>query len=181
MKISFIRHAQGVHNLSEENWQIKFPSLTDKGINQCKELKNNINEEFDVILVSPVKRTLQTAGNVFNKDKDKFISLELIKEAVMNPCDLRESKEDALKNFPYVNFDLINDNYDYNKKETIEEVHIRCHLFYDYLLKLKYDKIAVVSHGAFLREFVTLYGKKLGMNTEDKWFSNCELRNGYMN
>ena len=181
MKISFIRHAQGVHNLSEENWQIKFPSLTEEGINQCKELKNKITEEYDIILVSPVKRTLQTAEEVFNKDKDKFISSELIRESVINPCDLRESKEDASKNFPYVNFDLINDNYDYNKREVPEEVHIRCHLFYDFLLKLKYNKIAVVSHGAFLREFITLYGEKLGMSIEDKWFKNCELRYGFLN
>ena len=37
-KVSFIRHAQGVHNLSEKNWQIEHPDLTDLGKSQCKKL-----------------------------------------------------------------------------------------------------------------------------------------------
>lgn len=179
MKVSFIRHAEGYHNLSKKNWQITSPSLTSNGINQCKTLKNKINNiEYDLIVVSPLLRTLQTAEELFNKN-NKFISMEWIKEAVVNPCDFRESKKESENKFPYVNFDLVNDNFNYNKPESEKQIIDRCDNFYNWLLNCKEKNIAIVTHGQFLKVFLNKYGKKLNINNI-KWFNNCELRKGYI-
>lgn len=177
-KISFIRHAQGVHNLSEQNWQIEHPDLTDLGKSQCKKLSNSIDKEFDIIYVSPLKRTLKTAELVFGKENN-FIATELIKEAIVNPCDKRESKVESIKNFPFINFTNINDNYDYNKIESNSKIENRCDEFYNLIKNSHHKNIAVVTHGEYLNRFINKYSNQL--NIQDKnWFKNCELRTGFI-
>ena len=176
MKIYFIRHAQGEHNLSEKHWQVKYPKLTELGIQQCKNVKSKFDTNcIDLILVSPLRRTLQTSENIFGKRKS--LAIELIKEAIVNPCDLRESKTEVIKDFQYVNFNYVNDECDFNKLESLKEVRDRCHKFYLYLLELNKDNVAVVTHGAFLREFLNLYASCLSIENTD-WFENCEVRVG---
>ena len=61
MKIYFIRHAQGEHNLSEKNWQIKYPKLTEFGIRQSKNLGLLLKDvSMDIILVSPLMSHLHS-------------------------------------------------------------------------------------------------------------------------
>ena len=67
MRIYFIRHAEGEHNLSPECWEIKYPKLTEKGRNQSignRKFFEKIN--IDLIVVSPLKRTLETAELIFD-------------------------------------------------------------------------------------------------------------------
>ncbi|GKV56984.1 histidine phosphatase family protein [Sporosarcina sp. NCCP-2222] len=63
MELLFIRHGQGEHTLDiPDSFQIKNPSLTSKGVNQAKLLRNKfLLTEDDVILISPLKRTIETA------------------------------------------------------------------------------------------------------------------------
>ena len=176
MKIYFIRHAQGEHNLSEKHWQIKYPKLTELGIQQSSNLRSKFDTKcIDLIIVSPLRRTLQTSEIIFGKRRS--LASDLIREAIKNPCDLRESKTEVIKEFQYVNFNNISDEGDYNKFESLTEIQYRCHEFYLYLLKLNIENVAVVTHGAFLREFLNLYGSKLSIKNND-WFENCELRVG---
>jgi broad specificity phosphatase PhoE len=61
-----IRHAQALHNIASE-WDIHDPPLSDLGEQQCKELhqslKNSkIGNEVELIVVSAMRRTLQTAS-----------------------------------------------------------------------------------------------------------------------
>ena len=93
MKVFFIRHAEGYHNLSLSGEDIKFPKLTEKGIIQAKNCSSSFtNQNIDAIIVSPLNRTLHTAELIFGK-KDFLIS-ELIREYVGHNCDFRESKEE---------------------------------------------------------------------------------------
>eukprot|EP00929_Paragymnodinium_shiwhaense_P106887 TRINITY_DN72726_c0_g1_i1.p1 TRINITY_DN72726_c0_g1~~TRINITY_DN72726_c0_g1_i1.p1 ORF type:complete len:328 (-),score=41.68 TRINITY_DN72726_c0_g1_i1:117-1100(-) len=89
-KIHFIRHAEGYHNVAtkrtgdneclkrgehlaqqHELWDAR---LTDKGIRQAKELREYLSTRpsggrsftaFDLVVVSPLTRTLQTADAIF--------------------------------------------------------------------------------------------------------------------
>jgi broad specificity phosphatase PhoE len=177
MKIYFIRHAQGEHNLSEKNWQIKYPKLTELGIRQSKNLGLLLKDvSMDLILVSPLRRTLQTSEIIFGKENNS-VSIELVKEFIVNPCDLREPKSKISEEFPNVNFDLVDDNYNYNELESDNDIEIRCNKFYDYIKNLNFENIAVVTHGAFLMKFVTIYGSRLKIE-DKKWFENCECRIG---
>ena len=179
--IYFIRHGEGYHNLRNYNYHnhhLLYPRLTTKGINQCFEVKQTIND-MDIILVSPLRRTLETAEYIFGKS-NKFIAIENIREFVTNECDFRESINDISKMFDYVNFNLINDDYDYNKLESEEGINIRIDKFFLYLQKMKEKNIAVVTHGAFLYRFIKKYGDQLNIDNKD-WFKNCEVRKGILN
>lgn len=183
MKINFIRHGEGYHNLynnGNNNWHLEYPRLTVTGINQCLNVKK-LNLQVDLILVSPLRRTLETADNIFDKS-NIFEAVDEIREFVSNPCDKRETIEVISKFFDYVDFSKINDDYDLNKKETEDDILIRMDLFFIYLqsLKNKYKSIAVVTHGAFLERFLNKYGNKL--NIEDRsYFKNCQVRTGELN
>ena len=85
--------------------------------------------------------------------------MEWIKEAVVNPCDFRESKKESENKFPYVNFDLVNDNFNYNKPESEKQIIDRCDNFYNWLLNCKEKNIVIVTHGQFLKVFLNKYGK----------------------
>ena len=129
------------------------------------------------VAASP-KRTLKTAELVFGKENN-FIATELIKEAIVNPCDKRESKVESIKNFPFINFTNINDNYDYNKIESNSKIENRCDEFYNLIKNSHHKNIAVVTHGEYLNRFINKYSNQL--NIQDKnWFKNCELRTGFI-
>tara|TARA_B100000424_G_C22683360_1_gene374133 strand:- start:72 stop:632 length:561 start_codon:yes stop_codon:yes gene_type:complete len=177
MRIYFIRHAEGYHNLSEKAWNIKFPRLTEKGIIQANNAKKNIPSQIDLILVSPLVRTLETADIIFKSRKNKFISEEFIKEKVVNPCDYRQPVLEVKDEFNYVNFDNINDDYNFNKHENDNDVSKRLELFYDWILNRNENSIAVVSHGQYLYQFINRYGDQLNI-TDKSWMENCEIRIG---
>lgn len=177
MRIYFIRHAEGYHNLSEKAWSIKFPRLTEKGKIQAKNTQNNILNNIDLILVSPLVRTLETADIIFKSNKNKFISEEFIKERVINPCDYRQPVIEVQEEFSYVNFDNINDSNNFNKLETETDVNERVDQFYEWLLKRNENNIAVVSHGQYLYKLFNKYGSQLKIQNKS-WMKNCEVRIG---
>ena len=176
--IYFIRHGEGYHNLYNENlnnWHLVYPRLTTNGINQCLEVKKNI-PKVDIILVSPLRRTLETAELIFDKSAD-FYALDLIRELIVNPCDLKEFNEEISKTFNYVDFKMSKNN---NKIESESDINIRINIFYKYLKKINYENIAIVTHGAFLKKFINKYGDEMNIKNKN-WFTNCEVRKGIIN
>ncbi|MGP4078199.1 histidine phosphatase family protein [Halobacillus sp. K22] len=63
MELVFIRHGQGEHTLDlPESLHTSDPALTEEGIIQAKTLKKQFPlSNTDVIVSSPIRRTLQTA------------------------------------------------------------------------------------------------------------------------
>jgi broad specificity phosphatase PhoE len=60
-----IRHAQALHNVASD-WSIHDPPLSELGERQCAELqealkKDPISDKIELIVVSSMRRTLQTA------------------------------------------------------------------------------------------------------------------------
>lgn len=182
MKIYFIRHAEGYHNLpplgNTKNYDIKYPKITENGFSQIDNTKSLLkNENIEIILVSPLRRTLQTAGGIFNKDKDLFIANEDIREIVTNPCDLRRDIDKIEAEFPFIDFSQVEKKEKFCVTETIQSYNKRMDNFYKWLSENTYKSIAVVSHGVFLHTFLRKYGEKLGI--EDlSYFNNCECRIG---
>lgn len=130
--VHFIRHAEGTHNLNEE--QSKLPlhfdaTLTPKGIQQCKTLaQSTVKLNVDAVLVSPLTRCLETARISFphlydntatadsdsNNDNDgvPFIAHEEWRETVNFLCDSRRTKQTLIESYPRVNFDCITHDID---------------------------------------------------------------------
>lgn len=64
-KIVFIRHAESEYN-RDGIWAGRADcNLTEKGIETAKELGKSLNNNFDVIYCSPLKRARQTLSAIF--------------------------------------------------------------------------------------------------------------------
>mmetsp|Transcript_67387 Transcript_67387/g.179956 ORF Transcript_67387/g.179956 Transcript_67387/m.179956 type:complete len:1708 (+) Transcript_67387:68-5191(+) len=109
-EVILIRHAQGEHNVSS-NYQFD-PPLTSVGVEQVEQCRATLSEPLpDIVFVSPLRRTLQTATGVF-PDSKKTIALDCLREVLSDPCNLRLPVQVAIASFPKVDFSRIKDGPD---------------------------------------------------------------------
>ncbi|ATY63949.1 Histidine phosphatase clade-1 [Cordyceps militaris] len=91
--IHCVRHGQGVHNLSHDNHDMPDPSLTTLGEEQSRELAEKhggVFEGAELILASPLRRTISTALLAFKSILDggrKVVAWPELQEASDLPCD----------------------------------------------------------------------------------------------
>jgi broad specificity phosphatase PhoE len=164
-QITFIRHGKSTHNVDyHERGEIVFmdpkhedANLTDLGIEQSKELGRTI-DTFDLVVCSPLSRTLQTALNVFGE-----IPIIVLDELMEYPLgshtpNKRKKKTELIKLYPSCfNFDNIFENPpDFNKPEECQDLKLRIQAFNDWLMKRPETKIAVVGHCSFLSVFLNI-------------------------
>lgn len=198
MRIVFVRHGEGYHNLNDSssknkhnpNWDILYPGLTSVGKKQAMNLYEKfMNENIDLVLVSPLKRTLETYEGMFKERSNiPVISLDIIRECVKNRCDYRESISKISTNYSNVDFTSIKECDDVYKltsnSEDKDKIVCRCNEFYNWLLDItlndKVKTLVVITHGVFLEEFLSIYSTKLGI-INNLWFNNGEYRIGNIN
>ncbi|KAK2043204.1 phosphoglycerate mutase [Colletotrichum somersetense] len=171
-----IRHAQALHN----DWNIHDPDLSPLGLEQCEELREHLLQRFGnatdaLIIVSPMRRTIQTA----------LLSLDwLIKRGVhiqadarwqensAKPCDTGSSIANLKVEFPSVDFSTVDCVYpdkmslagaDY--AFTKEAILRRARAGLCSIRERQEKLVFVVSHSGFLRLGVTGY-----------WFFNGDYR-----
>ena len=100
--IHFVRHAQGHHNVAGEMDYSNYQSeeyfdakLTPKGEQQCQHLSSSSRTlAADLLIVSPMTRTLQTASFSFPNlvGNCPWLAMEHIREASgFHPCDRRQT------------------------------------------------------------------------------------------
>lgn len=170
-KILFIRHGEGEHNVLnregkyQEAKKIRDPHLTALGIEQSKAIGKKLSTQpIDLVLVSPMFRTLETASFIFEGRPIQFlVEPDLIEFCSSLIC--AGSDGNFLRSqFKNINFGSLTDNWhvDYQNeshshfKKRIEKL--------SYLLKnLNVSSVAVISHAGFLK-------KLLGVE-----FRNCEV------
>lgn len=117
MEIIFIRHGQGEHTLNlPGSLQIQDPSLTQEGVHQAEALQTHFPlTERDLVVISPVRRTLETA-KILTKDVScrKIVS-PLVSPRMFPqnpewktlPCDRMLNKGSIKKEFPSFTIDEI--------------------------------------------------------------------------
>eukprot|EP01130_Rhizamoeba_saxonica_P011495 TRINITY_DN4775_c0_g2_i1.p1 TRINITY_DN4775_c0_g2~~TRINITY_DN4775_c0_g2_i1.p1 ORF type:complete len:264 (+),score=40.42 TRINITY_DN4775_c0_g2_i1:201-992(+) len=137
-----IRHGEAQHNINPNNWKIRDPSLTQKGVDQCKNtgqlLQSLLNKVPDVVLVSPLKRTIQSAVHMFEgwiiDGQLKVVLMPELQEIENLPCDtgskVSELKDEFGGAYPMIDFDHLeldwyvksykNDDHELKKKIIVE-------------------------------------------------------------
>ncbi len=63
-RVLFVRHGQGLHNISLAGWQLYDPPLTAVGVGQVAALHAQLQphlSQLEVVVVSPLIRAMQTA------------------------------------------------------------------------------------------------------------------------
>lgn len=135
--VTIIRHAQSKFNAGEykSDEEVRNCRLTNYGVEQAK----NLNHSFDILVVSPLKRALETYLNSGIRCRQLIMS------------DLfREQKEDKPLNF--LDFEEI-------KPESHEDVRKRAKEAVEFIKNLKSDNIGIISHGCYLWYFLEQCGQ----------------------
>ncbi|KAK8649075.1 hypothetical protein V6N13_129811 [Hibiscus sabdariffa] len=151
--LHLVRHAQGVHNVEGDkdfsnylSEQLFDAHLTPLGWQQVDNLRKHVHEtglskKIELVIVSPLLRTLQTAVGVFggegykdginvpplmvenagesnrpaisSSDCPPFVAVELCREHLgVHPCDRRKSISEYRPLFPAIDFSLIDSDED---------------------------------------------------------------------
>jgi len=166
--IHLIRHAQGYHNLNNENHKMHDPLLTPHGEQQCRDLASSFpyTKSLDLIVASPLKRTIYTALLSLPSRTDlTLIALPEIQETSDEPCDTGNSVEEIRKEFEKTGrkLDLSLVTPDWNSKKgrwapSSETVAERCKVARHWLRNRKEKDIAVVTHGGCLHYLTEDWG-----------------------
>ena len=166
-----IRHGRAYHNkltekIGDRAYFLKesFDApLLEEGLNQAKELGKNSKKlkNVDIVFVSTLTRTLQTAVNIFeNNKKVKIIALDEIKEYPqgLELCNKRRRKNELKEEFKEVDFSKLDSDSDNlwrkDRFERIDELRDRINKFKKNLMKINYQNIVIISHNNFLKELL---------------------------
>lgn len=171
-----IRHGLAEHNVLYEKYgdEAHFyedyvdTSLVSEGIQQATNLGEKIISmpeinNIELIIVSPLKRTLQTCENIFTNTNIPKISLEEVREypCGLHTCNKRESISLKKQQFININFDYIKNDKDLlwnsDRLETLIELDSRVNMFKEFLKSREESNIVVISHCDFLSKL--MYGK----------------------
>ncbi|CAG9316699.1 unnamed protein product [Blepharisma stoltei] len=190
MELYLVRHAQSAFNrwhhmkwLKPWEWFVKDPfiwdaKLTEKGIQQTIKARQeyaDIIKRTELIICSPLSRTIMTMQGVFAEAKCPVILTPLIAEKVHHSCDiglpLKELKE-KYTNYQFCHFE--EELWWYHKGEDPkgiiiepwENVKHRADKIKEFLKTRDEKVIAMVSHGNFIRSFMD----------EVIMFRNCQIK-----
>lgn len=175
MELIFIRHGQGEHTLDlPESLQVADPGLTKNGISQAESLQTQIIlTEKDILVISPIRRTLETAF-IWSKDIScKKIVSPLVSPRMFPqnpewktlPCDKILNKKIIKEEFPTFTVDeelaegLWSDGINTLPEQKF---NVLADKFLEWCRKQSNKRIYVVSHDGTItsfRQFIS--GKKL--------------------
>jgi len=164
-----IRHGVAQHNVLYKEFGSKVfydsryvdTHLVEKGHHESIHLGktwSNISD-IELVIVSPLMRTLQTADNIFKGVDVHMIALECVREYPMGKqtCNKRSDKDELVDLFPKIDFKDLRTNTDqlWNpvREETIAELNMRINTMLDFIHSRPECNICLVGHGAFIGQF----------------------------
>ena len=172
-----VRHGEAGHNelynkIGESAYtdeRVYDPELTLNGINQCNELNKQILNipDIDIVLVSPLVRTLDTRYHILKNYKQvPIIALDDLIE-YPNTIDTPNKRKDIYnlqQRYIDVNFSNIKNNTDiiWNsyQLETIDNLNIRINRIISFIKNnYQHKKILIVGHSTWISYL--LYQKEI--------------------
>tara|TARA_B100000674_G_scaffold459969_1_gene437617 strand:- start:288 stop:863 length:576 start_codon:yes stop_codon:yes gene_type:complete len=163
-----IRHGTALHNVlfweQGEDVYKKYRDtpLVKKGVEEAKALGETWEDidKIELVIVSPLLRTLQTADNIFSKKDVPMIALDCVMEYSqgLDLCNRRKSITEYKPCYPKVDFSHIKDDVETrwreDKYETIEELNDRIKEMIKFIKTRKEIHIAIVSHSSYLGHYM---------------------------
>ncbi|KAB5568788.1 hypothetical protein DKX38_002581 [Salix brachista] len=197
--IHLVRHAQGIHNVEGEKDHNAYLSeelfdahLTPLGWRQVDNLRKHVyecgvNKKIELVIVSPLLRTMQTAVGVFGGERymDGINAPPLMVE---NAGKSNHPAISSLHSPPFIAVELCREHliesdedvlWRANVREKDDEVAARGQKFLNWLWTRKEKEIAVVSHSGFLYHTLSGFGNDCYPSVKSEictHFANCELR-----
>ena len=166
-----IRHGYSYHNKIFKEYGIDAyqmaecynSSLLRSGIMEANHLLNTEIDTFkniDIVLVSPLTRTLQTASILFNGLNKNIVALDILKEYPngLETPNKRKRKSKLIEDFPEINFEKLTTERDetWNPKrlENMEELTIRIKEFKEYVSNMTEQNICIIGHNNVLSSLI---------------------------
>lgn len=173
MKIIFIRHSQGEHTLSPpESLRISDAALTEKGIQQAQQLIHTFPlKSEDIIVVSPTRRTIQTAS-IWSTG----ISCSLFIHPLVSPrmfplltpeqaydCDQILSPTKIRSEYPYLHIIKSSEELWTNGINTIaeKEFYLLANEFIEWCKQLNRSTLYIVSHDGTINAYRSFLGESV--------------------
>ena len=170
MNVYIVRHGQVLHNALKV-YSNEDEDLTEKGIDQAKQLKNEIqNLEYDVIICSPLLRARHTAEIINVKNRDILFDNRL-KER--NPGNLNGKPISYTNREEYWNF---NSTIQYGTSENMKTFFERVFAFLDDLKTKDYDSVLVVAHSGVSKAFNAYFKGIRDGKFLEHGLKNCEIK-----
>lgn len=170
MNVYIVRHGQVLHNALKV-YSNEDEDLTEKGIDQAKQLKNEIqNLEYDVIICSPLLRARHTAEIINVKNRDILFDNRL-KER--NPGNLNGKPISYTNREEYWNF---NSNIQYGTSENMKTFFERVFAFLDDLKTKDYDSVLVVAHSGVSKAFNAYFQGIRDGKFLEHGLKNCKIK-----
>ena len=166
--LQLIRHGYSLHNelftkIGVQAFRIPLSydaPLTNHGHVESIELGYKWDKKHDIelVLVSPLTRTLETCMNIFGDTNIPIECHEFLREYPIgeDTCNKRSSLTEIKGKYPKINFHLSMDDdllWKENYRETIPELEIRIQIMINYIRSRKETNIAIVGHSSFLGQF----------------------------
>ena len=180
--IHLLRHAQSAFNEAYVEGgpdpMLFDAPLSTLGHAQVAEARAAFEELcFDVIIISPLTRALQTATGIFG-DRDVPMEVEALhREYLESSCDIGRHPRTLSENFPGLAFGHLDAAWWFSESEHHNHVESpiiapepmdnffdRVEAFRANLLARPEDRVLVVGHATFFHHF-----------SGGRWFANCEL------
>lgn len=161
----FVRHGESESNVSRVLVGSSTP-LTKKGVEQSTFLAKRFETiPIELVVASPWKRTKQTA-EIFNTELKKPIEYSDLLVEQRYPAEIYGLHIDdpELKRIMRLWYENTHTRgWHHSDEESAYDLRQRAERALMYLLSLPYDKIAVISHGRFLRTLLAsiMHGEKL--------------------
>lgn len=172
MKIYFVRHGQGEHNVKKLYSRPDF-SLTEKGKQQAGFAAQRAKIlPIEVIISSTYKRTRQTT-EIINKELNKEVVFSDLATEIRRPSEIagkfqHDPEVIKIRNEMDKNFHLA--DWHYSDEENFYDLKKRALAFIKYLEGLNYEHVLVVTHLIFIQATV------LAMMLEENLSADVLLR-----
>ncbi len=166
--LHLIRHGHSLHNelfskIGTKAFRIPAvidSPLTQEGHIQSIELGHSWENKKDIelILVSPLTRTLETCMNIFGDTDIPIESHEFLREYPIgeDTCNKRSSLTEIKKKYPKIKFHLEVDQdilWREDCRETIPELEERLQIMINYIRSREEKNIAIIGHSSYLGQF----------------------------
>jgi broad specificity phosphatase PhoE len=166
--LHLVRHGHSLHNelfhkIGVQAFRIPATidsPLTQEGYLQSIELGQSWQKkkEIELVLVSPLTRTLETCMNIFGDTEIPIISQEFLREYPIgeDTCNKRSSLSLLKNRFPKIDFQLDVDRdtlWKEDYKENMIELEQRLEKMITYLQRRPEKNIAIIGHSSFFGQF----------------------------
>ena len=132
---------------------------------------------IELVLVSPLTRTLDTCMNIFGDMDVPIVCMENVREypCGLQTCNQRKSIHDLKRKYPRITFTQCTSNEDtlwnHSREETLDELKNRIESFKSYVQKRPETTIALVGHSGFISQM--LFNRFFYLENGDQELKHC--------